>query len=92
MDLFELPDKKNIRKLISKYELFFLNQASSSSDQSQILIPQHPIPIYLPCVHDHLCLIFPEKTETSSTIVIMLFFGFLSPPALFNHASEVLDI
>ena len=35
---------KNIGKSFSKYELFFLDQANSSSDPSQILILQLPIP------------------------------------------------
>ena len=35
---------KNIGKLLSKYELFFLDQGNSSSDPSQILIQQYPIP------------------------------------------------
>ena len=46
MDVFELPGNKNIGKLYSKYKP---NQASSSSDPSQILIRQHPIPMsFLP--------------------------------------------
>ena len=49
MDVFELPGNKNIGKLFSKYKLLFPNQASSSSDPSQILILQHPIPMsFLP--------------------------------------------
>ena len=44
IDLFELSDNKNIGKLLSKYELFFLDQADFSSDPSQILILQYPIP------------------------------------------------
>ena len=49
MDILELPGNKNIGKLFSKYKLLFPNQASSSSDPSQILILQHPIPMsFLP--------------------------------------------
>ena len=49
IDVFQLTNNKNIGKLFSKYELFFPNQANSSSDPSQILILQHPIPIsFLP--------------------------------------------
>ena len=44
IDVFKIPDNKNIGKLFSKYELLFLNQANSSSDPSQILILQFPIP------------------------------------------------
>ena len=40
IDVFEIPDNKNIEKLFSKYELLFLNQAISCSDPSQILILQ----------------------------------------------------
>ena len=39
---FELPDKKNIGKLFSKYDLLFLDQDNFSSDLSQILILQYP--------------------------------------------------
>ena len=42
-DVFKLPNNKNIGKLFSKYVLFPLNQAYSS-DSSQILILQYPIP------------------------------------------------
>ena len=38
IDVFELLDNKNIGKLFSKYERFFLDQADSSSNTSQILI------------------------------------------------------
>ena len=43
-DVFELPDNKDIRKLFSKYELFFPNQSNFSSNSFQILILQHLIP------------------------------------------------
>ena len=43
-DVFKLPNKKNIGKLFPKYVLFSLDQANFSSDPSQILILQHPIP------------------------------------------------
>ena len=43
-DIFKLPHNKNIGKLSSKYELFFLDQAKFSSDPSQILILQYLIP------------------------------------------------
>ena len=44
IDVFKIPDNINIGKLISKNELLFLDQANSSSDPSQILIQQFPIP------------------------------------------------
>ena len=44
IDVFEIPDKKNIGRLFSKCELLFLDHANSSSDPSQILILQFPTP------------------------------------------------
>ena len=44
IDLFKIPDNKNIGKLFSKYELLFLDQANSSSNPNQILILQFAIP------------------------------------------------
>ena len=34
LDVFKIPDNKNIEKLFSKYELLFLDQANSSSNLS----------------------------------------------------------
>ena len=42
INLFEIPDNKNIWKLFSKYELLFLDQANSSSDPPQIFILHFP--------------------------------------------------
>ena len=44
INVFEIRGNKNIGKLFSKYELLFLGQANPSSDPSQILILQFPIP------------------------------------------------
>ena len=44
IDVFEIPDNKDIGKLFPKYELPFLDQANSSSDPSQTLTQQFPIP------------------------------------------------
>ena len=44
IDVFEIPDNKNIQKLFSKYELLFLDKANSSSDLSHILILRFTIP------------------------------------------------
>ena len=44
IDVFEIPDIKNIGKLFSKNELLFLDQANSNSDLSQILALQFPTP------------------------------------------------
>ena len=45
IDLFEIPDKKNIGKLFAKYEPLFFNQANFCSDPSQILMLQFPTPV-----------------------------------------------
>ena len=44
IDVLKIPDNKNIGKLFPKYELLFLDHANSSSDPSQILTEQFPIP------------------------------------------------
>ena len=44
IDLFKIPDNKNIWKLFSKHELLFLDQANFSSDPSQIMMLQFSIP------------------------------------------------
>ena len=44
IDVFEIPDNKNIGKLFSKNELLFLDQVNSNSDPSQILTLQFPRP------------------------------------------------
>ena len=44
IDVFKLLDNKNIGKVFSKYGLFFLDQANFSSDPSQTLTLQYPIP------------------------------------------------
>ena len=43
IDVFRTTDNKNIRNMFSKYELFLLDQAYSSSNLSQILILRFPI-------------------------------------------------
>ena len=43
-DVIELPDNKNIEKLFSKHELFFLGQSNFSSNPFQVLLLQYPIP------------------------------------------------
>ena len=44
IDVFEIPDNRNIEKCFSNYELLFLNQAKFCSDPSQILMLQFPTP------------------------------------------------
>ena len=44
IEIFKIPDNKNIGKLFSKYELLFLDQANSCSDASQIFILPFLIP------------------------------------------------
>ena len=43
-DVFEMLDNEIIRKLFSTFEVLFMDQSSSSSDSSQMLIQQFPIP------------------------------------------------
>ena len=43
MDVFEIPDIKDIGKLFSRFELLYLDQANFSSDPSQILMLKLPI-------------------------------------------------
>ena len=43
IDVFEIPDNKNIEKVFSEYELLSLDQSNSSPDPSLILILQFPI-------------------------------------------------
>ena len=62
--------------MFSKYELVFPNQANFSSDPSQILILQHPIPIYFLLSPPTLSNFAIVNGNTNSTILIMLFFGF----------------
>ena len=38
IDVFKIPDIKNIGNLFSKYKLLFLDHINSSCDRSQILI------------------------------------------------------
>ena len=56
IDVFEIPDNKNIGKLFSKYEPLFLDQANFSSDASQTLILQF---LELSCLPHHLCQTIP---------------------------------
>ena len=44
ISVFETPDNKNIGIFFSNYWLLFLDKTTSSSDSSQILILQFPIP------------------------------------------------
>ena len=68
IDVFEIPDNKNIEKLFSKYELLPLDQAHSSYDASQILI-RTSLTISIKFLHIQLKPFF-------KTILIMLFIGF----------------
>ena len=44
IDVFEIPDNKNIGNFFSKNELLFLDQVNSNLDPSQILTIQFPTP------------------------------------------------
>ena len=91
INVFEMPDNKNIGKLFPKYELLFLDQANSSSDPSQIfilrfLIPRAPLPL---CKNFTLAYWNPSSTQSWSCSSSVSLFC-LTP---FNHMTpEVLDI
>ena len=63
IDLFEIPDNRNIEKLFSNYELLFLDQANFSSDVSQILMLQFSY-LELLCLPCHPYQTLPLPTET----------------------------
>ena len=76
IDVFEIPDNKNIGILFSKCELLFLNKANYSTDPSHILITQSPqprssLPLSLPLLN----LFYPTETPFNA-ILIMFFIGF----------------
>ena len=86
IDVFKIPDNKNIGKLISKNELLFLDQANSSSDPSQISIQQFPIPrAPLP--------VSPSSTPSSScSTLLSLFCNILSyhaPPQVLKKPNHM---
>ena len=88
--LFELPYNKNIGKLFPKYEPFFPSQTNSSSDPSQILILQHPIPISSLPPSQSLSNFALENWKHSSTILIIVFFDFLiSSYPIQPHATSI---
>ena len=94
IDVFEIPDNKNIGKLLSKFELLFLNQASYSSDSSQILILQFLKPrAFLspsPFLSNFTLAIWnsPSTPSSSCSSTVSLFC-----PTLFNQMpSKIMDI
>ena len=92
IDVFELPDNRNIGKLFSKYKLLLRNQANSSSDPSQILVLQHPNPISSLPPSPSLANFALEtenllKQSSSCSSLVSL-----SLPTQFNHTPQVLDI
>ena len=71
-DVFELPDNKNIGKLLSKYELFSLDQDNFISDPSQILILQYLFPTGSPSLT--ICVKFPPcQLEPLFNVVLIMF-------------------
>ena len=86
IDLFETPGNKNVGIIFSNYELFYLDQANSSSDSSQILIlrffiPRGSLPYSRSLSIFTLANWNPSSTQSSSrTSSVSLF----SPPP-FNH-------
>ena len=76
IDVFEIPDNKNIEKLFSKYELLPLDQAHSSYDASQILILQFPIQTFRTSLTISIKFLHIQLKPFFKTILIMLFIGF----------------
>ena len=93
INVFEIPDNKNIWKLFSKYELLFLDQTNSSSDSSQILILYFPtlrasLPLSTSLSHFTIANWNTSLTQSSSCFSSVL----LICPTPFNHtSSQVLD-
>ena len=94
INVFEMPNNKNVGKLFSKCELLFLHKANSSGDPSQILILQFPIlrasRTPLPSMSNvTLSNWNPSTTQSSScSLSVSLFY-----PTPFDHTSpHVLDI
>ena len=94
IEVFEIPNNKNIGKLFSKYELVFLHQANSSFDPSKILMLQFPTPrASLPASPSLLnitlanCNPFSTQSSPCSSLV------FVFCPTPFDHTPpQVLDI
>ena len=73
----KILDNKNIGKLFLKYELIFLDQASSSSDLSQTLILRFLIPrVSLPLSSSLFKFYLSQLKLLLNTIVIMFLTGF----------------
>ena len=93
-EVFEMPDKKNNGKLFSKYKLLFLDQASSSSDPSQIFtlefsIPRTSLPPLPSLSHFTLGNWNSSSTQSASWSSSVSLFC----PTPFNHTlPQVLDI
>ena len=86
IDVFEIPDNKNIGIIFSNYELFYLDQANSSSDSSQILIlssfiPRGSLPYSRSLSNFTLANWNPSSTQSSSRTSSVSLFS--STP--FNH-------
>ena len=61
INVFEIPDNKNVWKLFPKYELLFLDQANCSFDPSQILIYYDFPYLELPLLSHHLYQVLPGQ-------------------------------
>ena len=73
----KILDNKIIGKLFSKYELIFLDQASSSSDLSQTLILRFLLPrVSLPPLSSLFKFYLSQLKLLLNTIVIMFLTGF----------------
>ena len=90
IDVFEIPDGKNIGKLFSKYKLLFLDQANSSSHPSQILIRQFPIPTgSLPHSPSNFCLVNWNPSSNNPHLVLHWFPYFVLPHLTMRHHTSI---
>ena len=87
--VFELPDNKNIRILFSKNMKCF-SKIKLISVLILLKYWYYSTPfLYLPYLPHHLCLILPCRNP-SSTILIMLFFGFpILPYPVQSHFKSI---
>ena len=93
IDVFDIPNNKNIRMLFSKYELLFLDIADSSSDPSKILILQLLIPgAFLPLSPSLSNFTLANQTPSSTQFSSCSSSISLFCPTPFDHMPPVLDI
>ena len=92
-DVFELSYNKNIGKLFSKHELFFLHQANFSSNTFQVLILQYPIPrcflSLLPCLSNFTLANWTPSSARPSSCSLSVSLFYLTPS---NQTPQLLDV